>query len=210
MQMKVIIEGEVQRVGYRNFVAKKAIILGIKGRVKNLKDGRVEIICDGKEATLKKFLKEINVKEPPLIVEKITSAPQVPKKKFKTFEIIAGQLKDELIEGFGAASEYLRTTRNELKSTHGELKSFRNESNQNLKFLGSEMSGLKSEIKSFRTETKENFNALNSKYDKISSIMETFINEMRAYVKGTQVLNEKLTEVIALLSKSYSRKKRRS
>jgi len=42
-----LVSGRVQGVGFRNFVHRQASELGIKGAVRNLKDGRVEILAEG-------------------------------------------------------------------------------------------------------------------------------------------------------------------
>lgn len=47
-----LVSGRVQGVGYRNFVFKKAQAIGLKGRVRNLADGRVEVIAQGSEREL--------------------------------------------------------------------------------------------------------------------------------------------------------------
>lgn len=52
--------GYVQGVGFRYTVERVAASLSLAGWVKNLDDGRVEAICEGKEFTLKEFLKKIN------------------------------------------------------------------------------------------------------------------------------------------------------
>jgi len=47
MVFEIVITGRVQGVGYRHFVRQQAHLLGIKGRVKNLYDGRVKVIAQG-------------------------------------------------------------------------------------------------------------------------------------------------------------------
>jgi len=52
MTFKFIISGYVQGVGFRWFVQKKAGDLGIRGSVRNLSDGSVEVIATGNESSL--------------------------------------------------------------------------------------------------------------------------------------------------------------
>jgi acylphosphatase len=53
----VIISGQVQNVGFRQYIKYKAKKLGIRGWVKNLPDGKVEALFDGDEKSLKEMLK---------------------------------------------------------------------------------------------------------------------------------------------------------
>lgn len=53
------IKGRVQMVMFRDFVKRKAKKLGLKGMVKNLKDGSVSIIAQGPKGDLEHFLKII-------------------------------------------------------------------------------------------------------------------------------------------------------
>jgi len=50
----------VQGVGFRYTVERTAAVLNLTGWVKNLKDGRVEIVCEGKDASLNEFLRKID------------------------------------------------------------------------------------------------------------------------------------------------------
>ncbi len=65
MLLHVVLAGTVQGVGFRNFTKKVADELGIKGWVKNNPDGTVEIMAEGDEKTLRKFL-DIVEQGPPL------------------------------------------------------------------------------------------------------------------------------------------------
>ena len=63
MRKRIFVRGFVQGVGYRAFVKMLARQYGLRGRVKNLDDGNVEIIIDVKnEEILNEFIKRINVK----------------------------------------------------------------------------------------------------------------------------------------------------
>jgi acylphosphatase len=43
--LRIIVTGRVQGVGFRYFIYKLATKMGVKGTVRNLDDGSVEIIC---------------------------------------------------------------------------------------------------------------------------------------------------------------------
>lgn len=47
MRAYILVSGLVQGVGFRYFIYRKATELGLKGYVKNLFDGNVEIVVEG-------------------------------------------------------------------------------------------------------------------------------------------------------------------
>lgn len=53
---QIFVSGKVQGVGYRRFAQKTASELGVRGWTRNLRDQRVEILAQGDEATLERFL----------------------------------------------------------------------------------------------------------------------------------------------------------
>ncbi len=55
-RIHLFISGEVQGVTYRYRSSKKARELGLKGFVKNLYDGRVELIAEGNNKQVNEFL----------------------------------------------------------------------------------------------------------------------------------------------------------
>ncbi len=52
----VLIYGKVQGVGYRFSTSQTAVSLGINGWVKNLPDGRVEAVFEGREEAVEKMI----------------------------------------------------------------------------------------------------------------------------------------------------------
>ncbi len=56
---RVLVEGYVQGVGYREFVRRWAVRLGISGWVRNRTDGAVEALVRGRNADLEALLAEM-------------------------------------------------------------------------------------------------------------------------------------------------------
>jgi acylphosphatase len=50
--LRYLVSGEVQGVGFRWFVARHARALGLSGYARNLPDGRVEVVVAGPEVAL--------------------------------------------------------------------------------------------------------------------------------------------------------------
>jgi len=59
-QLHVYYSGWVQGVGFRFTAERVAASLELKGWVRNLRDGRVEIVCEGKESALKDFFERVS------------------------------------------------------------------------------------------------------------------------------------------------------
>lgn len=56
-KVKILVSGRVQGVYFRLFTQNKAKHFAIKGSVKNLPDGRVEIIAEAGSMAIEKFIK---------------------------------------------------------------------------------------------------------------------------------------------------------
>lgn len=57
MQAHIFILGFVQNVGFRQFLKRNALKLGLKGYVQNLADGRVEAVVQGQKQAIEKLIK---------------------------------------------------------------------------------------------------------------------------------------------------------
>ncbi|PLR96091.1 acylphosphatase [Bacillus sp. T33-2] len=71
IQLKIVVSGRVQGVGYRYFTQMKAIQHGITGWVKNLPDGAVEMLAAGDKAEMNLFLEDIRRGNPFSTVDKV-------------------------------------------------------------------------------------------------------------------------------------------
>ncbi len=55
-QYHIFISGDVQGVGFRAFIKRRAVENKLKGFVRNTSEGKVEILAQGTEKKLKEFL----------------------------------------------------------------------------------------------------------------------------------------------------------
>ena len=62
--MKALITGRVQGVGFRFFAQRQAIRHGLKGYVRNLPEGGVEVLAVGEREVLEAFLQDLKTGPP--------------------------------------------------------------------------------------------------------------------------------------------------
>jgi acylphosphatase len=58
-RLHAFVDGQVQGVGYRVFVSDLADVLKLNGWVRNLWDGRVEVVAEGERPILESFLTQL-------------------------------------------------------------------------------------------------------------------------------------------------------
>jgi len=82
----IFFSGYVQGVGFRYTARAIAIEVHLKGWVKNLSDGRVEVVCEGDEDIIKSFLDELKERFSGYI-DKIDITWEKPTGEFVDFKI---------------------------------------------------------------------------------------------------------------------------
>ena len=61
MKAEVIVQGVVQGVGYRFFVLNQARLYNVKGYVKNMPDGTVQVVAEGDKGIVKDFIERLRI-----------------------------------------------------------------------------------------------------------------------------------------------------
>jgi acylphosphatase len=85
---EIIVSGLVQGVGFRYFIVRTALNLGIKGYAKNLYSGEVLTVAEGERYLLEEFFDKIKIGPRYADVRKAVINWSEYKNEFKTFEII--------------------------------------------------------------------------------------------------------------------------
>ncbi|MDZ7758492.1 MAG: acylphosphatase [Rhodohalobacter sp.] len=89
-EMKLMISGRVQGVGFRHYTRTNAGELGIKGWVRNLDNGDVEALLQGPEEKLNLMLEKLKSGPMPARVDNIdiVEEKESPEKEEKTFRVV--------------------------------------------------------------------------------------------------------------------------
>ncbi|GIU72758.1 MAG: carbamoyltransferase HypF [Candidatus Nitrosocaldaceae archaeon] len=62
--LRILVDGIVQGIGFRPFVYRIAVANNLKGYVRNRSDGSVEIVIDGNDNSIKRFIDELKHQKP--------------------------------------------------------------------------------------------------------------------------------------------------
>ncbi len=85
-RVHLVISGKVHGVSFRDFVRKEAEKADVVGFVANLPSGAVEVVAEGEEATLKKFVIECKRGSFLSRVERVEERREQPTGEFEDFE----------------------------------------------------------------------------------------------------------------------------
>ena len=84
---EIVVEGRVQGIGFRNYVQRKAALLGLNGYVMNMNDGKVRVRAEGAREQIEELARDLS-KGPPLAhVDRIDVSWRPPTRRFASFSI---------------------------------------------------------------------------------------------------------------------------
>ena len=89
-RVRILIEGHVQGVFFRESMRRAAAELGVQGFVRNCVDGRVEVVLEGKERAVDDALEFVRVGPPLAQVHATEETEEPPSGEFRSFEIRSG------------------------------------------------------------------------------------------------------------------------
>ena len=169
IRAKIVAEGDVQKVGYRDIVEDIAVKLGVKGFVENLRDKTVCVVCEAEKDVVNRFVDAIKIKNDIVDVKNVKVVETSPAtNEFEYFDIKYGSPEEELGERMVAAVKYaklaLHETRGvgtEVKSSRKDIQGVRNE----VKASRKDIQGVKNEVKASRKDIHDMHKDMNQKFD---------------------------------------------
>ncbi len=179
-RLELKVTGQVQRVGYRDRVDKIAYELHITGTVQNLPDRSVRIICEGEPRVLDEFLTKLHINERYIQVDElsIVSESRVTG-EFEYFQIIRGDMVEELKGSFDMGLERLRVSTDEIKEA---IDDSRDVLQSELKSVDSHLSGKLDEVKQATYDSRDVLQSeLKSVDSHLSKNMETLTHETETF-----------------------------
>ena len=194
IRAKINVKGRVQKAGYKDTVDEAAYYLDVKGYVKNLDDGTVEVVCEGDKKDIEELVKKTRVREYPIFVESVKVEYSEATGEFKQFDIIReNDITEATYERMDAAARYMRGMNKDLgekiDSMHHDLKDGQD------KMLEKQDTTIDT-LKDFRDCTKQSFTDMGNRY---GSIQDELVNTRKELAK--------LVEHIGILVEEHIKKK---
>ena len=87
-RVHIFVEGRVQGVFFRHYTQETATAYNVKGWVRNLSDGRAEMVCEGSGEDIEKMIEWCRQGPPGAYVKKIDTAWEEYRGEFEYFEIV--------------------------------------------------------------------------------------------------------------------------
>lgn len=88
-RMEALFSGRVQGVGFRFTVSRIAGRFNVAGFVRNLPDGKVELVAEGEETELRAFLGSVRESSMQPNIRDVETSWKEPESRFATFSIKA-------------------------------------------------------------------------------------------------------------------------
>lgn len=88
IRVRLIIEGRVQGVWFRDSTRKQAVGLGVSGWVKNRPDGKVEVLAEGEELMVKKLVAWCHHGPPHANVTRVDQEEEPWQGEYGSFDIV--------------------------------------------------------------------------------------------------------------------------
>lgn len=88
VELYAVVRGRVQGVGFRATTRHYALQLGLKGTVKNLSDGTVEMKIQGPKENIERLLQKLKHESKPAHVDKYELRYFTPEQIYEDFKII--------------------------------------------------------------------------------------------------------------------------
>lgn len=87
VRIHAYITGRVQGVFYRSETREQALLLGVTGWVRNLADGRVEVLAEGEEQRVRQLIAWCRQGPPHARVDRVEAFPEPYLGEFNSFSI---------------------------------------------------------------------------------------------------------------------------
>ena len=193
----IIVSGRVQKAGFRIFVDRVAFELDLKGMVRNLEDGTVEIICEGPEDRLDEFSRMINIRKYPIRVDDLKRRITKASGEFKDFDIIKDGRSDSDLEGkVDLGTVFIQDLSARQEDTTKAVKSMHSDMTGSFGHLNNKYGEFGKTLKGVRKDTKgmaSNMKGMNTGMKTMASDMKGMKGSMSGMASDIKVIRKEAT-----------------
>ena len=146
-QAKIMLEGDVQRVGLRESIKILADRLGLVGQVMNLKNGRVRVVCEGAQDSIDRLVGKLRGSPGLATVNSASVSYSEPEGEYDSFVVVRGDERSESAEIARAGVDQLKIMTNILHAM--------NETNkEGFRGIQEAIQGVREDTRSIKEDTR--------------------------------------------------------
>jgi len=208
VKANIHVHGNIQSAGYRVLVKNVARLMSVRGLVRNLEDGSVEVFAEAEEDALEKFLKAIDVKGRPgdmlsLDVDRIEVRREGepgytgPWRSYSLFEIDYGEeairpIEREMVESLEWAKLYFTKLVSEFTDYREEFRDYRDE----FRGFRGEFRDYRSEFGSFVNEFRDFRQEFRDFKDESLKISGEILSELKNFRDESLKMDKQILEEV--------------
>ena len=181
----ITISGTVQGVGFRGLVKSMADKLGLVGKVSNLEDMTVQVICEGRRDAIESLVNKIATLEDTVKVENVSVAYSAPTHEFGKFDVILGDTKTELVAGMVTLATYLgkiSKTADKISRDTDKISRDTDKISKTADKISRDTDGISQNLASLRVEQRDGFRGVHERQDDLTSAVRDQTVTFREFV----------------------------
>ncbi len=163
----IVLTGMVQDAGFRGKVMRMAQKLDLVGYTENLPNGTVRIICEGQEAAIHEFAKNLDIHDDDIDVEDISVEWSDATGEFEWFEVKFDNLGMEMFQGFATAGKKLGDVSQKVDGV-----------SENVKTVGKKIDNMNTDLKAEAIKTHEMLGSIDGRLDNALNRYDLFGKEI--------------------------------
>ena len=178
-----MLDGKVQGVGLRESVKTQADRLGLVGQVMNLKDGRVGVVCEGRQDSIEELVGKLRGSPGLATVDNASVSYSESEGEYDSFIVVRGDSDTEMIKIASAGVEQLKIMNGKLDNIEegvNDIKEGVNDIKEGVRGVSDKLDDMNETNKRGFRRTQEEIRGVSDKLDVMNKTTQEGFRRVRA------------------------------
>ena len=194
-QAKIMLEGDVQRVGLRESIKILADRLGLVGQVMNLKSGRVRVVCEGAQDSIDRLVGKLRGSPGLATVNSASVSYSEPEGEYDSFVVVRGDERSESAEIARAGVDQLKIMTNILHTMNETNKEGFRRNQEGLRGIDDKLNTMNETNKEGFRRTQEAIQGVKKEIQGVRKDTRSIKEEIQGVRKDTRSIKEEIQGV---------------
>ncbi len=200
-QAKILLDGKVQGVGLRESIKKRADELGLVGQARNLADGGVGVVCEGRQDSIEELVGKLRDSPGLATVNNASVSYSESEGEYDSFIVVRGDSNMEVINAINAGVDQLKILHDDLRYVKEEVHGVKEE----VHGVKEEVHGVKEEVHGVKEEVHGVKEEVRGVSDKLDDMNETNKEGFRRTQEEIRGVGDKLDDMNETTQEGFRR-----